>query len=42
MQSGDPRWSLDFEQPVTRQSWEKGTLLVYKRTAAPASAGPQQ
>lgn len=41
MQSGDPRWRLDFEQPVTRQIWEKGTMLVYKR-ASPESAVPKQ
>lgn len=40
MQSANDRWTIDFEQTITRRLGETGTLLVYKRTAAPASAGP--
>jgi 4-amino-4-deoxy-L-arabinose transferase-like glycosyltransferase len=32
MQSGDNRWKLSFEEQVMRVWWEKGTMLVYRRS----------
>ncbi|WP_395733432.1 ArnT family glycosyltransferase [Prosthecobacter sp.] len=34
MNSASQRWRLDFEQPVTRVSWETGLMRVYQRTSA--------
>lgn len=34
MQSGNQRWQLDFEQPITRAPGETGMLRVYQRTSS--------